>query len=114
MRRAVRDSRRWPAFGLRALVLSGALALAGCDEGPSGQAGAAAPPIWARFYEIGTNKPIFSSRCEVPECDSDPFYMRRYSLAEIDNERRVGYAWYGDWPIRALAAYPAWVVKWQP
>jgi PelA/Pel-15E family pectate lyase len=73
-----------------------------------------APPIWARFYELGTNEPIFSSRCEVPECASDPFYMRRYSLAEIENERRVGYAWYGDWPAEALAAYPAWSAEWQP
>jgi PelA/Pel-15E family pectate lyase len=73
----------------------------------------AAAPLWARFYELGTNRPIFSSRCEVPECDDDPFYMRRYSLAEIDNERRVGYAWYGDWPNRLLSTdYPAWRAAW--
>jgi PelA/Pel-15E family pectate lyase len=70
-----------------------------------------APPLWARFYELGTNKPIFSSRCEVPQCDADPFYMRRYSLAEIENERRVGYAWYGNWPAAALAEYAAWKTK---
>lgn len=74
---------------------------------------AAAPPLWARFYELGTNRPIFSSRCEVPECDDDPFFMRRYSLAEIDNERRVGYAWYGNWPAQLLATtYPAWRQRW--
>jgi PelA/Pel-15E family pectate lyase len=73
----------------------------------------AAPPIWARFYELETNLPIFSSRCEVPECDVNPFHMRRYSLAEIDNERRTGYAWYGDWPHRLLTAdYPAWQARW--
>jgi PelA/Pel-15E family pectate lyase len=72
-----------------------------------------APPLWARFYELETNRPIFSSRCEVPECEDDPFTMRRYSLAEIDNERRVGYAWYGDWPHRLLTAdYPSWREKW--
>jgi hypothetical protein len=39
--------------------------------------------------------------------------MRRYSLAEIENERRVGYAWYGNWPARALATtYPAWRARW--
>ena len=39
--------------------------------------------------------------------------MRRYSLAEIDNERRVGYSWYGDWPARLLSTdYPAWKAKW--
>ncbi|MES1187356.1 MAG: pectate lyase [Myxococcales bacterium] len=70
-----------------------------------------APPLWARFYELGTNRPIFSSRCEVPECDTDPFFMRRYSLAEIDNERRVGYAWYGTWPAAVLSEYQAWKVK---
>ncbi len=74
----------------------------------------AAPPLWARFYELGTNEPIFSSRCEVPECETDPFFMRRYSLAEIDNERRVGYAWYGDWPADVLAEYPAWQATWAP
>jgi PelA/Pel-15E family pectate lyase len=73
----------------------------------------AAPPIWARFYELETNRPIFSSRCEVDECDADPYFMVRYSLAEIDNERRTGYAWYGDWPHRLLTAdYPAWQAKW--
>jgi PelA/Pel-15E family pectate lyase len=72
-----------------------------------------APPIWARFYELETNRPIFSSRCEVPECESNPFHMRRYELAEIDNERRVGYSWYDDWPARLLSTdYPAWKAKW--
>ena len=72
----------------------------------------AAPPLWARFYELGTDRPIFSSRCEVPECAEDPFFMRRYSLAEIENERRTGYAWYGNWPAQALADYSAWRARW--
>jgi PelA/Pel-15E family pectate lyase len=72
---------------------------------------ASAPPIWARFYELSSNKPIFSSRCEVPECKTDPFFMRRYTLAEIENERRVGYAWYGDWPADAIREYQAWKLK---
>lgn len=63
---------------------------------------AAAPPLWARFYEIGTNKPIFCSRDGVV----------RYSLAEISKERRTGYAWYGDWPAKLLEQeYPAWRKK---
>ena len=74
-----------------------------------------APPLWARFYELGTNRPIFSSRCEVDQCDADPFYMRRYTLAEIDNERRVGYAWYGNWPAQLLSTvYPTWKARWAP
>jgi PelA/Pel-15E family pectate lyase len=73
----------------------------------------AAPPLWARFYELGTNVPIFSSRCEVDECDEDPFFMRRYSLAEIENERRVGYAWYGNWGAQILSTtYPQWKARW--
>ncbi len=58
-----------------------------------------APPLWARFYEIGTNRPIFSGRDGIV----------RYSLAEIEYERRNGYSWIGDWP-RALIddEYPAW------
>ena len=59
----------------------------------------AAPTLWARFYEIGTNRPIYSGRDGV---------IKR-SLAEIEHERRVGYAWLGDWP-RTLSEkeYPAW------
>ena len=58
-----------------------------------------APPIWARFYEIGTNRPIFCGRDGVV----------KYRLAEIDHERRTGYKWYTDAPARLLREdYPAW------
>jgi PelA/Pel-15E family pectate lyase len=58
-----------------------------------------APPHWARFYEIGTNRPIF--------CDRDG--VAKPSLAEIGYERRNGYAWYGTWPQALLDRdYPAW------
>jgi PelA/Pel-15E family pectate lyase len=58
-----------------------------------------APPIWARFYEIGTNRPIFVDRDGVP----------KYSLSEIGYERRNGYAWYGSWPANLLSnEYPGW------
>jgi PelA/Pel-15E family pectate lyase len=61
-----------------------------------------APPIWARFYEIGTNRPIFADRDGVAKHD----------LAEIGYERRNGYAWLGYWPQRLLEAeYPAWQKK---
>ena len=61
-----------------------------------------APPIWARFYEIGTNKAIFSDRDSV----------KKYSLAEIGEERRNGYRWYGYWPADLIATqYPAWKAK---
>jgi PelA/Pel-15E family pectate lyase len=58
-----------------------------------------APPIWARFYEIGTNKPIYCSRDGIP----------RESLMDISYERRTGYTWLGFWPRDLLEMdYPAW------
>ena len=62
-----------------------------------------AQPMWARFYEIDTNKPIF--------CDRDG--IARTNLAEISYERRNGYGWLGYWPERLLTQeYPAWAKKW--
>jgi PelA/Pel-15E family pectate lyase len=62
----------------------------------------AAPPLWARFYELDTNRPIFSGRDSVI----------RYSLAEIEYERRNGYRWYVDRPARLLdKEYPEWAAK---
>lgn len=65
---------------------------------------AAAPPIWARFYEIGTNLPIF--------CDRDGVIKR--SLMDIGPERRNGYNWlsYGPQPFLEKE-YPAWRKKWR-
>ena len=60
---------------------------------------AAAPPLWARFCEIGTNLPIF--------CDRDG--VAKHQLAEIGYERRNGYRWLGDWPQQLLQReYPEW------
>lgn len=61
-----------------------------------GDVGAA--PLWARFYEIGTNRPMFSGRDGV----------KRYSVQEIEAERRNGYAWYGDWGKGVLDRYSSW------
>ena len=47
---------------------------------------AAAAPIWARFYEIETGKPIFIGRDSVIKHD----------VTQIEAERRNGYAWYVD------------------
>jgi PelA/Pel-15E family pectate lyase len=61
-----------------------------------------AGPLWARFYEIGSNRPIFLDRDSVV----------RYSLAEIGQERRGGYDYYGGWAARLLAnEYPRWREK---
>jgi PelA/Pel-15E family pectate lyase len=64
----------------------------------------AAPPLWARFYELGTNRPFF--------CDRDGIV--KYTLAEIGNERRTGYSWYGDEPANAFKTYATWQPKWAP
>lgn len=58
-----------------------------------------APPVWARHYEIGTNRPVFAGR--------DGF--KKYSLAEIEHERRSGTLWYGYWPdYQVLGSYDTW------
>ena len=58
--------------------------------------------IWARYYEIGTNKPFF--------CDRDGIV--KYSIQDIGYERRNGYAWYGTWAKKLLEKdYPLWVKK---
>lgn len=59
---------------------------------------AGAGPLWARFYEIGTDRPIFSDRDGVI----------RYNLSEVGQERRSGYAWYVTTPAATLARYEAW------
>ncbi len=63
-----------------------------------------APPIWTRYYELETEKPLF--------CDRDSKYL--YSLAEVSRERRSGYAWYTYNPAKVLKKYPEWQKKWAP
>lgn len=60
-------------------------------------------PLWARFYELGTNRPIFSGRDSVI----------RYDVAQIEAERRNGYRWYTDAPEKLLREYPLWRAKLQ-
>jgi pectinesterase len=64
----------------------------------------AAPPLWARFYELEDNRPFF--------CDRDG--IKKYSLAEIGHERRNGYSWYGTGPQKVLDQYKKWQPKWAP
>ncbi len=62
-----------------------------------------APPIWARFYEIETNRPFMANR------DG----RKVYSLAEVHHERRTGYGWYTGAPAALLEKdYPAWRRRW--
>ena len=63
-----------------------------------------ASTLWARFYDLDTHKPFFYGRDSV----------KKWALADIENERRVGYAWYGTWPQPLLTKeYPAWRQKWE-
>jgi PelA/Pel-15E family pectate lyase len=59
----------------------------------------AAPSLWARFYELGTNRPLYMDR------DSKPIY----DYMKVSYERRSGYDYHGTWPASLLERdYPAW------
>jgi PelA/Pel-15E family pectate lyase len=63
----------------------------------------AAKPLWARFYSIDGNRPMFVGRDGVVHDQ----------LADIERERRLGYAWLGDWPAKLLQKkYPTWQSRW--
>ena len=58
-----------------------------------------APPLWARFYELRTNRPLY--------LDRDSVY--RYDFSEIGLERRSGYSYHGTWAAALLdEEYPRW------
>ena len=61
-----------------------------------------APPIWTRYYELETDRPMFANR------DG----KKVYNLSEVSRERRTGYAWYGYWPQRIISKdYPQWLKR---
>jgi PelA/Pel-15E family pectate lyase len=57
-----------------------------------------AGPIWSRYYDIATMKPIFGDRDRSIHDD----------VNELSLERRNGYSWYGTRPAQVLAAYADW------
>jgi hypothetical protein len=61
------------------------------------------PPLWARFYELGTNRPIFVTR------DVKIYY----NLSDLDQSGPGnGYNWYVTQPQKLLEQdYPAWRAK---
>jgi PelA/Pel-15E family pectate lyase len=70
-------------------------------RGPAGgtlrdQPGALA--IWARFYQIGTDRPIFGDRDK----------SIHDAVEELSQERRRGYSWYGTAPQVAIDRYKTW------
>jgi PelA/Pel-15E family pectate lyase len=61
-----------------------------------------APPLWARFYELGTNRPLYLDR------DSKP----NYDFMRVSYERRSGYNYHTTEPASLLERdYPAWQPK---
>jgi PelA/Pel-15E family pectate lyase len=62
----------------------------------------AAPPLWARFYDLETGKPFFCGRDGI----------KKATMAEIEKERRKGYSWYTNRGNDLLTKdYPAWKKK---
>jgi PelA/Pel-15E family pectate lyase len=55
-------------------------------------------PLWARYYEIGTDRPIFGDR--------DKTIHDR--VEGISRERRDGYAWYISTPRDVLRRFEKW------
>ena len=61
------------------------------------------PPMWARFYDLETNRPFF--------CDRDG--IKKYDVSQIGHERRTGYSWYNRDGSRVLARYKMWKREYQ-
>ncbi len=55
-------------------------------------------PLWARFYSITTQKPVFGDRDKTIHD----------TLGELSAERRNGYGWYGGGAQKAIEGYAAW------
>lgn len=55
--------------------------------------------IWARFYDLNDNRPLFGDR------DNSV----KYNFEELSEERKNGYAWFGNWPEKLIQKdYPKW------
>ncbi|PWS27701.1 pectate lyase [Pedobacter yonginense] len=56
--------------------------------------------VWARFYDIDKNIPIFGDRDNTI----------KLKLEDLIPERRNGYAWYGNWAQKLIEKeYPKWL-----
>ena len=55
-------------------------------------------PIWSRYYQIGTDRPIFGDRDKTIHDD----------VNELSRERRNGYSWYNADGVDLLDQYRAW------
>ena len=60
-----------------------------------------APKLWARLYEVDTDRPVFGDRDRTIH----------FVVTELSSERRLGYGWYGTWPKDVLNEYREWQVR---
>lgn len=61
----------------------------------------AAPPYWARFYDLKTQRPLFVDRDgSIHE-----------TVDTLSYDRRAGYAWFSTSPNSVLKAYPKWKAR---
>lgn len=61
---------------------------------------AAAMPLWGRFYELSTMRPVFVGRDSVI----------KYDIKDLDPERASGYTWYVSNPNDLIEKdYPKWI-----
>ena len=70
-------------------------------NGPDGRRLTPSPgsgPLWARFYAVGTEMPVFGDRDKSIHDD----------VSEISRERRQGYSWYNSAPQAVLERYTPW------
>ncbi|HVZ64918.1 MAG TPA: pectate lyase [Lacunisphaera sp.] len=67
-------------------------------EGTGLESRPGAPLLWARFYELGTDKPIFGERDRLVH----------YTPTELTLERRNGYGWFNERPASLVSQYAKW------
>lgn len=73
----------------------------GWKMGPNGRRWTEVPgagPIWARYYDSQTDRPIFGDRDKT----------LHDNVNELSAERRRGYQWFGTKPGEALQEYARW------
>ncbi len=71
------------------------------ERGPEGRRLVPSPgagPIWARYYQVGTNLPVFGDRDK----------SIHDNMSELSKERQNGYSWYSADAQRALDRFEIW------
>lgn len=71
------------------------------SEGRTLVARPGAGPIWSRYYDFTTGKPIFGDRDKSIHDD----------VNELSRERRDGYSWFSAGPRKAIERYEKWLGK---